>query len=1314
MYFSKCTLFLFLFLFSFSLQLDAQILPKISFTNIDKTHGLPSNNINAISKDNFGFMWFATNDGLCRYENSNRMQVLIADKKIKGGLKSSNISSIYIDKSNNIWIGTMLGGLSIYNQVEDTWETFINNPNDPTSISSSEILDIIEDSKGHIWIGTENGLNLYNPENKTFSRFKIDKNDPTALRTKAVLTIMEDDKGWIWVGTWDGGLHLMLPPKDGNVANSTFRNFNPTEKLHSLNVWKIYQDQQKRYWLGTQGDGLYLMQLPENANNSTVKQDWAPSFHNYLYKEENSKGITSNLLRDIVQDSKNRIWIGTVHGLSLINADQLPGNEFLKVTDKKPEIEFEQLLYSSIGINSIAHNHISSVYEDNQGIIWIGTFSGVSKYNWLNNQFENYKFFPDDFNAPNTQNLYISTEKIGWLATGIYGVLEYNFETNETKMINENNSDMLFDNSTKVIYSPNNEDIYFGSNNGVSCYNKKTGQTKKYPVTAKIKEISVNFVIHSLFVDNFKRIWIGTERGLFWVDTETGEYHSLFHNPDDKTTISDNSISDIYEDTKGYLWIATYNGLNRLKLGPSNDFQFTSYKSNIGVDEKSIPSNRLTSLMQVNDTLYIGTIIGLCGYDYNTDSFINFSKSENKYCVQSLEKTPQGDLWASSTEGIFQFITSTHAFNIFEKGDGLRDIAFRGGSSFVDDNGFIYFGNRKGVTRWHPDKIVRNETPPPVYITQVKKINKDGEEVMNLAKKNEICISHNNYYLSIDFSAVNYDRIEKNKYAYKLEGFEENWNYTSSNMSAVYTNLKHGEYTFRVKAANNAGVWNEIGASLKIIKTPAFWETLWFRILTFIGICSFILLAFSLYTKNVRKRNEVLNSHNSQLNKQIKERKRAEDALKEREEFLRLIMDNIPQHIYWIDKDYRFLGYNTSFAKKLEQNVEGEIIGKELREVFNTAIENTQIEKTEHEVLESGEPVLNQVLKIRCPNSNKDVWMSKNYIPLNDEEDEVIGVLVTGEDITSRMKADEVLKTNSKELEAQVLLRTQELALKNEEIQTLLQSIEARNEELEEIVRQRTEELNEFNIELQESNSDLGQFAYIASHDMKEPLRIIGNFAGLLSRKYKGKLDKSADEYIFFIEDGIKRMSALMDSLLTYSQVGKKEIELSKTNLNNILFAKLHDLSQVIEERNVDIQLGDLPEIYCERDQIGMVFFNLINNGIKFNKSERPIIKIESHDDAPEGFWKFSVSDNGIGILPEFQSQIFEIFRRLHSKQEYGGSGIGLALTQKIVLRHGGTIKVVSIPAEGTTFIFTIAKPMIDENEKVQETVVRMNESQNS
>jgi len=249
-----------------------------------------------------------------------------------------------------------------------------------------------------------------------------------------------------------------------------------------------------------------------------------------------------------------------------------------------------------------------------------------------------------------------------------------------------------------------------------------------------------------------------------------------------------------------------------------------------------------------------------------------------------------------------------------------------------------------------------------------------------------------------------------------------------------------------------------------------------------------------------------------------------------------------------------------------------------------------------------------------------------------------------------------------------------------------------RNEELEVIVEKRTRNLKSSNLELTRSNKDLEQFAYIASHDLQEPLRIVGNFVGLLGRNYKDKLDANAYEYIDFAVDGVQRMSNLIKSLLTYSRVGRKENEYSTANLNDVLELKERDLSQLIKERKVVLEINKMPSIFCDRNQIGMVFYNLINNAIKFNKSECPTVTVSPYLEVPETCWGFKVADNGIGIEPDFQDQIFEIFRRLHSKKDYEGTGIGLSLCKKIIENHGGKIWVESVLGEGTTFFFTINK----------------------
>jgi len=266
----------------------------------------------------------------------------------------------------------------------------------------------------------------------------------------------------------------------------------------------------------------------------------------------------------------------------------------------------------------------------------------------------------------------------------------------------------------------------------------------------------------------------------------------------------------------------------------------------------------------------------------------------------------------------------------------------------------------------------------------------------------------------------------------------------------------------------------------------------------------------------------------------------------------------------------------------------------------------------------------------------------------------------------------------------------------NERLNAQIRQTESAKESLEEREKHMKvllEKLDQSNQELMRSNKDLEQFAYVASHDMKEPLRTVGTFTNLLNRKFGSQLEENGRDYMEFIVEGVERMSALINSLLTYSQVGKKDIELSTNDLNLIVQSKIKDLSNIIAEQNVNVICDKLPIVYCAGDQIGMVFYNLMLNGIKFNKNPRPTLKISFEEDRK--YWTFSVQDNGIGIPKQYQKQIFEIFKRLHSREEYEGTGIGLALCKKIVTRHNGNITLRSSKGKGTTFYFSIDKNLI-------------------
>ncbi len=1135
--------------------LYSQTHSKIGFTHLDKEDGLPNNKVYDILRDNMGFLWIATNDGLCRYESSNQTKIYQAgNPKITGGLQSSNIRVIYQDQNENLWIGTRLGGLTRLHQPTGTWKTFRHDAKNANSISHDEILSIAEDHKGHLWVGTEDGLNMFDYQTETFIRFKMDRADSNALSEKAILSILVDDKGWVWVGTWAGGLHLLLPAENGNIAESSFKRISISVKNGAQNIWKIYQDKEKRYWLGAHGGGLFLMQLPTEANVDPNHQNWQPQFYNYLSIENNVNSISNDYIQDICEDQYGYFWVATAGGM---NRFAMPSTENSTLNFScKPQLLFKQFMSNASDPTSIVNNHIQSVFEDVQGIIWIGTYNGVSKYNWSTNQFDNRAFFDYDAKTTNTQNLYVDQQGIAWIGYEEEGLLRFDFGKNKLVKIDRLNENLVNSHVT-TLTSPDDKRLFIGNEKGVSILNLETYEVVDFPIPDWIEEQFDFFMIRNLFVDSQDQVWLGTTHGVLLLDNKRN-YTYFLHNSENDTSISDNSINQILEDSKKNVWIATYNGLNKVINKEEGGIHFERFKTD-SKNPKSLASNQVISLSAIDSILYIGTTNGLSGYNFNTSNFTNFSKNGHKNFILSIEKTKDGNLWLSSIEGMSFFDTQKQTFNFYGKKDGLDNLKFDHTSSDQDKNGYLYFGHKRGITRFHPDHIVENEMPPPVYVTEVRTMNKEGMRVTNSLNQKTVELNHDDYYIALSFTALNYNRSEKNNYAYMLEGLEEQWNYSSSNTPATYTNLKPGNYTFRMKASNNDGVWNEEGLSLKIVRHPAFWETWLFYNLCLLLIVLSIWLGVKRYTKSIKDRNI---------------------ALKEREQ----------------------------------------------------------------------------------------------------------------------------------EMEHLVKERTKELEVKNEEIRSLLGNIKSRNEELEKIVEKRTRRLKASNDDLIRSNKDLEQFAYIASHDLQEPLRVVGGFVGLLGKKYEDQLDEEAFEYIHFAVDGVKRMSKLVSNLLTYSKVGRKGMDFQIVNLNSLLKLNLLDLSKKIKDSNAIIEFDSLPNIFCEKSQISMVFYNLINNAIKFNESDQPLIRILSHDHESEDLWTFSVEDNGIGIKAKYQQKIFEIFRRLHGKREYEGTGIGLALCKKIVNSHRGEIWFESTKGNGTTFFFTISKNITEVVEDDSKEVMSSNE----
>ena len=298
--------------------------------------------------------------------------------------------------------------------------------------------------------------------------------------------------------------------------------------------------------------------------------------------------------------------------------------------------------------------------------------------------------------------------------------------------------------------------------------------------------------------------------------------------------------------------------------------------------------------------------------------------------------------------------------------------------------------------------------------------------------------------------------------------------------------------------------------------------------------------------------------------------------------------------------------------------------------------------------------------------------------------------------IATLMKENHIFEQKTIQLLKNINERNLELSAEKEKVEITAEVLIETNAHLHQEVNER----EKVERSLRASNHTLQQFTYVASHDMKEPLRTISSFSGLLARRLDSKLDEREQEYLDFITNGVKRMSVLVDDLLKYAPLNNP-VTFEKIDLNNTIIAIKHSLINLLNRKNGKVEIGEMPVLYANRSQLNQLFQNLISNGLKFNNKENPEIRIDCQEQETD--YLFSVSDNGIGIAEEHQEKIWMLFQRLHTREQFEGSGIGLSVAQKVVTNHQGSIWVESKQDQGTTFYFTISKNLCASSKKMAE-----------
>ncbi|WP_179348328.1 hybrid sensor histidine kinase/response regulator transcription factor [Winogradskyella pacifica] len=819
-----------------------------NFERISNKEGFNQNTVNAIEQDKYGFLWYATPNGLIRYDGYE-FKTFSTQSKGEQAISSNNITYLFNDKDGILWIGTNVG-VNIYvpwlerfftvpinynidvNKIDTkndgyVWITSskqlirckLTDVNNGVFEVSENVLDFKDETleintftfglKSSIILGTTDGLKIvkYQSESPILKSELPAVDDFDFFKDKEITEIIKVDNIF-WIGTTKG---LYSSNLDAN-ANYLVKKIKVPNEDSAFYVNSLFNDNDNAIWIGTTGDGLYKFNPILN------------SFKHFNYDSKNKNTISSHQINAVYQDTFDVLWVGTAQGG--INKLDLFQKPFYAYTNNP---------YDAF---SIGDNLITSILEDNTGKIWISGYNkklfrsidAVTEDNIDKIQYEDLQSKLPIENTDVIRCIYQDEKNYIWFGTDkkviVYSPVRKDFK--EIQLLSRNGKASLF--LTRKIAQINDTDIVLAGNRIVVLENpwNDIDNTRQPKLTIKFSlKIAANRV-QSFLQDSNNQLWFGTDDGLLQCRYRDGKIEIVREYNDTKTggsKLSYNSIFSLHEDDNKIMWIGTFGGgLNKLTL-----------------DSDSNPLN--IEYFRKNDILPDDVIYGI------------------------LPQKNSANLWISTDMGLVRFNKETSKVNVFDVSDGLIQNNFRQSAYALGASGYMYFGGLNGLTVFDPQKISLNRQPPRVLITSLLINNKPvniGEKLNDIiilkkaiSETDTITVSKSQRIISFNLVAEHTSAPAKNKIAYKLDGFNKDWVETDEGKSGItYTNLSAGTYTLKVKSANGDGVWSTSNKTLTLIVLPLWYQTWWsytLLVIIFLGIGVGIVFYFVQHEKLKQK-----------------------------------------------------------------------------------------------------------------------------------------------------------------------------------------------------------------------------------------------------------------------------------------------------------------------------------------------------------------------------------------------------------------------------------------------------------------------------
>ncbi len=1321
-------------------DLDPQ---RVRFKQLSVEQGLSQSVVNAICQDSSGYIWIGTEDGLNRYDGYE-FTVYRHDNRDSTSISGNHISALVVDPHGVLWIGTAGTGLNRYDPLKNRFIHYIHRDADSTGIGTRIISALYADSHDNLWI-VGNGLHQLNTHTGRFTAFRSKSQAKGAITSSYIGDIHEDQTGAVWVAT-NFGLNKFDP------VTGTFQKYysvaSAQGELTSNEINCIHVDQAGRAWFGTSA-GLCRYE-PESDSFSTF--DW----ENQAYDE--------NYVIDVVEDDSGLFWMLTNKGLAQFDprmeeytlfdpeADDQSARKLFKsragfvwiigLDDKglslvNPDRQEVQVFHNNPGsVYSLSANTVNTIFEDRTHVLWIGTRGGgVCTFSLYREKFTTIR---QEANNPNSLNhnmvagICQDRQRRLWVATAGGGLNCLNADRQIINVYQNNPDDpaSLPINLLSGVAEDSSGFIWVGTTGaGVCRLNPTTDKITCFEgQPGKPGALSSN-LITAIYTDRRGVVWIGTNDGLNRYLPETNTFINYRYAPNEKNSLGFGAINAIYEDAVGNFWICTSAYLTRMTpvAQSATDFVFKRFQPNLQDSTQSNPSIVLCAAEDATGALWVGTTGGLCRFDAATETFSTLHLADGlpNETIYGILSDNDGYLWLSTNQGLSKFDPLSRLFHNFDIHDGLQSNEFNVFSYHRSRTGEFFFGGINGLNAFFPDQIMINPQPPLIQFTRFKKF--DQNHLLD-PQTQPITLSYKENFFSFEFTALDFTNPAKNLYAYKLEGFDTDWIACGTRRYASYANLNGGEYTFRVIACNNDGIWNRDGAAIRLKVIPPFWTRWWFISCMVIFALALIGIVHRIRVEHIQATRHIL-----------------EELVTERTQELQANTEKLAAS-YQSVKTLSSIGQKITATLNLEKiltTVYQHVNSLMDATIFGVSLYHTETQEIEYKFfVENGVrvPIMSRVAD---PQTSFTAWCLKNRqeILINDVSTEyqryltVLPPPISGQLCQSLIYIPLVVEDrvigactvqsfarNTYTVYHLDILRTlagyTAIALDNYTAYNHLKDLNRKILEAQQELQSRQEQLIKT-----EKMASLGELMAGVAHEIKNPLNYVNNFADLSTEL----LDELKDELEIALKEPSqanpadigdllsqistnmqavarhgKRAASIIQGMLNYSrqQTGEKMPTDINTLLDEYLKLCYHGFRAKDHSFNATLKCdydSAIGRIEIAPQDISRVFINLISNSCystcekkkRSGSSYNPEICVSTR--ALSDMIEIRIYDNGLGISQEAAAKIFEPF--FTTKPIGQGTGLGLPISHDIIVNgHGGTIRVDSREDNYAEFVIHIPK----------------------